>query len=78
MSTLRSFPTVSLDADSVRWLKENSGLTRENGGHLRNSLRSCGGSVDAMQQFEDLVGRAPDIQPLLERRGLLRDDVGES
>lgn len=34
-------------------------------------------SVDAMQQFEDLVGRAPDIQPLLERRGLLRDDFGE-
>ena len=78
MSTLRSFPTVSLDADSVRWLKENSSLTRENGGHLLNSLRSRGGSVDAMQQFEDLVGRAPDIQPLLERRGLLRDDVGES
>jgi peptidyl-dipeptidase Dcp len=63
-----------LDADSVRWLKDNGGLTRENGDHLRKSLLSRGGSVEAMQQFEDLVGRAPDIQPLLERRGLTSDD----
>lgn len=63
-----------LDADSVRYLEENGGLTRENGDHLRKSLLSRGGSVDAMQQFQDLVGRAPDIQPLLERRGLTRDE----
>ncbi|WP_371194931.1 M3 family metallopeptidase [Glaciecola sp. SC05] len=65
-----------LDADSVRYLEENGGLTRENGDHLRKSLLSRGGSVDAMQQFEDLVGRAPDIQPLLERRGLTSDGSG--
>jgi peptidyl-dipeptidase Dcp len=66
-----------LDADSVRYLEENGGLTRENGDHLRKSLLSRGGSVDAMQQFQDLVGRAPDIQPLLERRGLTSDDSGK-
>jgi peptidyl-dipeptidase Dcp len=66
-----------LDADSVRYLEENGGLTRKNGDHLRTSLLSRGGSVDAMQQFQDLVGRAPDIQPLLERRGLTRDESGD-
>jgi peptidyl-dipeptidase Dcp len=59
-----------LDADSVRWLKENGGLTRANGDHFRQSLLSRGGSVDAMQLFRDFTGRDPDLQPLLERRGL--------
>jgi len=59
-----------LDADSVKWIKENGGLTRENGDHFRQTLLSKGGSKDAMQLFEDFAGREPDIQPLLERRGL--------
>ncbi len=59
-----------LDADSVKWFKENGGLTRENGDHFRNTLLSQGGSKDAMQLFRDFAGREPDIQPLLERRGL--------
>ena len=59
-----------LDADSVKWLKENGGLTRENGNHFRDTLLSQGGSKEAMQLFRDFTGRDPDIQPLLERRGL--------
>jgi len=59
-----------LDAQSVKWFKENGGLTRENGDHFRNTLLSQGGSKDAMQLFRDFAGREPDIQPLLERRGL--------
>ncbi|MGK7294344.1 MAG: M3 family metallopeptidase [Candidatus Wenzhouxiangella sp. M2_3B_020] len=59
-----------LDADSVKWLEENGGLTRENGDHFRETLLSQGGSKDAMQLFEDFTGREPDIEPLLERRGL--------
>ena len=59
-----------LDADSVKWIKENGGLTRENGDHFRETLLSKGGSKEAMQLFEDFVGREPDIGPLLERRGL--------
>jgi len=59
-----------LDADSVNWFKENGGLTRENGDHFRNTLLSQGGSKDAMQLFRDFAGREPNIQPLLERRGL--------
>lgn len=58
-----------LDADSVKWFKENGGLTRANGDHFRNTLLSRGGSKDAMQLFRDFAGRDPDIQPLLVRRG---------
>ncbi|MGN6113207.1 MAG: M3 family metallopeptidase [Luteimonas sp.] len=59
-----------LDADTVEWIKAHGGLTRANGDHFRDTLLSRGGSVDAMQLFRDFAGRAPDIKPLLERRGL--------
>ncbi|MCK7595384.1 M3 family metallopeptidase [Pseudomarimonas salicorniae] len=59
-----------LDADSVEWFKENGGLKRENGDHFRKTLLSRGGSKPAMELFEDFRGRAPDIAPLLKRRGL--------
>ncbi len=58
-----------LDADSVKWFKENGGLTRANGDHFRATLLSQGGSKDAMQLFRDFAGRDPDIRPLLARRG---------
>ncbi|MBX2849891.1 MAG: M3 family metallopeptidase [Acidiferrobacterales bacterium] len=59
-----------LDADSVEWFKQNGGLTRENGEHFRNTLLSKGGSIEAMTLFKNFRGAEPDIQPLLERRGL--------
>lgn len=62
-----------LDADSVKWFKENGGLTRENGDHFRDTLLSRGGSKDAMSLFRDFKGGDPDIEPLLERRGLTMD-----
>lgn len=63
-----------LDADSVKWFKENGGLTRENGDHFRATLLSKGSSKDAMELFRDFTGRDPDLQPLLERRGLLVEE----
>ncbi len=62
-----------LDADTVQWIKQHGGLTRENGDHFRNTLLSRGGSKDALQLFRDFSGGDPDIQPLLERRGLVVD-----
>jgi len=59
-----------LDADTVEWFKENGGLTRENGDHFRQALLSRGGAEDAMSLFRNFRGADPDIQPLLERRGL--------
>jgi peptidyl-dipeptidase Dcp len=54
----------------VEWFKENGGLKRANGDAFRAKLLSKGGSVDAMELFKGFRGRAPDIEPLLERRGL--------
>jgi len=59
-----------LDADSVEWFKENGGMKRENGDHFRKTLLSRGGSEDAMTIFKNFRGAEPNIQPLLERKGL--------
>lgn len=59
-----------LDADTVEWFKENGGLKRENGDHFRKTLLSRGGAEDAMQIFKTFRGAEPNIEPLLERRGL--------
>ena len=59
-----------LDADTVEWFKENDGLNRENGDHFRKTLLSRGGSEKAMKLFKKFRGAEPNIQPLLERRGL--------
>ncbi len=59
-----------LDADTVEWFKENGGLKRENGDHFRKTLLSRGGSADALTIFKEFRGAEPNIQPLLERRGL--------
>jgi len=59
-----------LDADSVEWFKEQGGLSRKNGDHFRNTLLSKGGSEDALTLFKTFRGAEPNIQPLLDRRGL--------
>ena len=58
-----------LDAESVKWFKENGGLKRENGDHFRETLLSRGGSADAMELFRNFRGADPSIEPLLERLG---------
>jgi len=59
-----------LDADTVEWFKKNGGMNRENGDRLRRMVLSRGGAEDAMTLYRDFSGAEPDIQPLLERRGL--------
>lgn len=60
-----------LDANTVKWFKENGGLKRENGDRFRRMLLSRGGSEDPVGQFRKFTGYAePEIGPLLERRGL--------
>ncbi|HEX7030262.1 MAG TPA: M3 family metallopeptidase [Gammaproteobacteria bacterium] len=67
-----------LDADTVVWFENHGGLKRENGDHFRETLLSKGGSVEAMQLFENFAGREPNIEPLLERRGLTAPAEGAS
>jgi len=59
------------DADTGEWFKENGGLTRSNGDHLRGKLMSQGGSIDSLEMFRNFRGRDAVIEPLLKRRGLL-------
>lgn len=59
-----------LDAATVEWFKGNGGLTRGNGDRFRAALLSRGGSAPAMTLFRDFYGADPQLQPLLERRGL--------
>ena len=66
-----------LDSNTVEWIKGHGGLTRENGDHFRDTLLSQGGSKDALVLFSDFAGHAPQIQPLLERRGLLEGPVAD-
>lgn len=60
-----------LDANTVKWIEDNGGLTRENGDRFRETLLSQGGSKPALDLFHAFSGAEPDIQPLLERRGLV-------
>lgn len=60
-----------LDADTVDWFEENGGMLRENGQYFREKVLARGGAEDAMTAFVNFRGRAPDIEPLLKRRGLL-------
>lgn len=59
-----------LDADTGVWFNEQGGMTRKNGDWFRQHLLSKGGSVDAMELYSSFRGRAAQIGPLLERRGL--------
>ena len=59
-----------LARDTEHWFKTNGGLTRENGDLLRQKVLSRGFSVDALTMFRDFYGKAPEIGPLLEARGL--------
>ena len=60
-----------LDADTVEWFHENGGLTRENGDRFRDRLLGVGGSKDPLEAYRDFRGRDAEIEPLLERRGLV-------
>ncbi|MGB3392588.1 MAG: M3 family metallopeptidase [Stenotrophomonas sp.] len=59
-----------LDANTQKWFRDHGGLSRANGDHFRKTLLSKGGSVDAMELFRNFAGHEPQIEPLLEKRGL--------
>ena len=63
--------TEMLDRDSRKWFRENGGLTRANGDHYRQTVLSRGGTMDYFDMFQNFAGRRPDVQPMLEARGLV-------
>ena len=62
--------TEMLDDDAYSWFKENGGITRANGQRFRNMILSRGNTEDYDKMFYDFYGHNPDIQPMLEDRGL--------
>ena len=62
--------TEMLDRDSRKWFMDNGGLTRANGDHYRKTVLSRGGTMDYFDMFRIFAGRMPDVQPMLEARGL--------
>jgi peptidyl-dipeptidase Dcp len=59
-----------LARDTGQWFYTHGGLTRSNGDYLRSRVLSRGRSDDPQELFRGFYGRAPDIAPLLEYRGL--------
>ena len=59
-----------LARDTGQWFHSRGGLSRANGDYLRSKVLSRGRSEDPQILFHDFYGRAPDIGPLLEYRGL--------
>ena len=59
-----------LARDSGSWFHAHGGLTRANGDHFRAKILSRGHSRETKALFEDFYGKAPEIGPLLEYRGL--------
>jgi peptidyl-dipeptidase Dcp len=59
-----------LARDTGQWFHTHGGLTRANGERLRRMVLSRGRSEDPQLLFRSFYGRAPEIGPLLEYRGL--------
>jgi peptidyl-dipeptidase Dcp len=59
-----------LARDTGQWFHSHGGLTRANGEFLRTHVLARGRSEDPQRLFREFYGRAPEIGPLLEYRGL--------
>ncbi len=62
--------TEMLDDNAYDWFKKHGGMTRANGQRFRDMILSRGDTEDYNKMFYDFVGHKPDIQPMLEDRGL--------
>jgi len=62
-----------LARDTESWVHAHGGLKRENGDLLREKVLSRGRTEEPSKLFQDFYGRAPEIGPLLEHRGLTLD-----
>ncbi len=59
-----------IDDDAYFWFRENGGMTRQNGQRFREMILSRGGSQEVAAMYRAFRGRDPEVQPLLEERGL--------
>jgi len=59
-----------LDHDAFAWFQEHGGLSRENGQVFRDKILSRGNTVELSQLYRDFRGRDPQVDALLDNRGL--------
>jgi peptidyl-dipeptidase Dcp len=59
-----------LARDTGAWFNQNGGLTRANGDVFRAKVLSRGRTEEPSVLFQSFYGKAPDVGPLLEYRGL--------
>jgi peptidyl-dipeptidase Dcp len=62
--------TQMLADDAFVGFKEHGGLTRENGDRFRAMVLSRGNTEDLAKMYKDWRGQDPQIEPMLENRGL--------
>ncbi len=59
-----------LARDAEQWFYDHGGLERANGDFIRAKVLSRGNTVNPKVLFREFYGKAPDIEPLLKKRGL--------
>ena len=67
-----------LARDTGEWFHRHGGFSRANGDFFRAKVLSRGRTIEPGVLFEQFYGRAPDIGPLLEYRGLTLPKAGQN
>ncbi|MEO8547125.1 MAG: M3 family metallopeptidase [Sphingomicrobium sp.] len=62
--------TEMLDHDAFSWFETHGGLTRANGQRFRDMVLSRGNTLDYGEMYKAFTGHDPEIQPMLDFRGL--------
>ncbi|SLJ86223.1 M3 family metallopeptidase [Novosphingobium mathurense] len=63
--------TEMLAHDGWDWVEKHGGMTRANGDHIRASFLGQGHSKDYAVMYRDFTGYDPEVEPMLEARGLV-------
>ena len=62
--------TEMLADDGFQWFTEHGGLTRANGDRFRAMVLSRGNTQELAKMYKNWRGQEPNIEPMLENRGL--------
>ena len=62
--------TEMLDHDAFAWFQAHGGMTRANGQRFRDMVLSRGNTIDYAEMFKAFTGHDPDLQPMIDYRGL--------
>ncbi|RKF23220.1 M3 family peptidase [Altericroceibacterium spongiae] len=69
--------TEMLAKDGSKWFRDNGGLSRKNGDHFRQTVLSKGGTQDYLPMYRAFTGHDPQVEPMLESRGLTGENTAQ-